>query len=347
MQLFMRALEQRGRASSIATACASRSSATCALRRRASSPDRARPSALTADNTRLTLTVAANYGGRWDIAAGGERDACKDSRPRRRCIRGDSCRAVPRDGYAPEPDLFIRTGGEQRISNFLLWQLAYTELYFTETLWPDFDAAALDARHRLVSQPRAPLRPHQRAARSREARRGRLKGQLAARIGTAAVLIAALLAALFLLPPRALEVAVGLILLFAAHEWARLCRLERGAALAFAAAVALTFLALQRAGLQQALFALTAFFWVVLAPLWMWRRVQPGQTVWLGAAGFAVLVPAGLAMVRLEPLVVLLVLVLVWIADSAAYFVGRAWGRRKLAPAISPGKTWEAPWPAA
>ncbi len=47
--------------------------------------------------------------------------------------------------YAPEPDLFIRTGGEQRISNFLLWQLAYTELYFTETLWPDFDAAALDA----------------------------------------------------------------------------------------------------------------------------------------------------------------------------------------------------------
>ena len=46
--------------------------------------------------------------------------------------------------YAPEPDLFIRTGGEQRISNFLLWQLAYTELYFTETLWPDFDAAALD-----------------------------------------------------------------------------------------------------------------------------------------------------------------------------------------------------------
>ena len=47
--------------------------------------------------------------------------------------------------YAPEPDLFIRTGGEQRVSNFLLWQLAYTELYFTETLWPDFDAAALDA----------------------------------------------------------------------------------------------------------------------------------------------------------------------------------------------------------
>ena len=105
--------------------------------------------------------------------------------------------------------------------------------------------------------------------------------------------------------------------------------------------MALTFLALQRAGLQHALFVLTAFFWIVLAPLWMRRGVQPSQSVWIGAAGFAVLVPAGLAMVRLEPLVVLLVLVLVWIADSAAYFVGRAWGRRKLAPAISPGKTWE------
>jgi undecaprenyl diphosphate synthase len=46
--------------------------------------------------------------------------------------------------YAPEPDLFVRTGGEQRISNFLLWQLAYSELYFTDTLWPDFDVAALD-----------------------------------------------------------------------------------------------------------------------------------------------------------------------------------------------------------
>jgi phosphatidate cytidylyltransferase len=73
----------------------------------------------------------------------------------------------------------------------------------------------------------------------------------------------------------------------------------------------------------------------------MWRGVRPQQTTWLGAAGFAVLVPAGLAMASLEPHQVLLVLVLVWIADTAAYFVGRAWGKRKLAPAISPGKSWE------
>ena len=61
------------------------------------------------------------------------------------------------DGYAPEPDLFIRTGGEQRISNFLLWQLAYTELYFTDTLWPDFDAAAFDLAI-VVSAARASFR---------------------------------------------------------------------------------------------------------------------------------------------------------------------------------------------
>ena len=72
--------------------------------------------------------------------------------------------------YAPEPDLFIRTGGEQRISNFLLWQLAYTELYFTDTLWPDFDAAALDAAIASYREPRAALRAHQRAARGQSKR---------------------------------------------------------------------------------------------------------------------------------------------------------------------------------
>ena len=71
--------------------------------------------------------------------------------------------------YAPEPDLFIRTGGEQRISNFLLWQLAYTELYFTDMLWPDFDAAALDAAIDRIANARAALRPH-RASRCRPAR---------------------------------------------------------------------------------------------------------------------------------------------------------------------------------
>jgi len=98
---------------------------------------------LTAQNRRLTLTIAANYGGRWDILQAMSR-LLKD-KPSLEQVDEDLLAPYLAMSYAPEPDLFIRTGGEQRISNFLLWQLAYSELYFTDTLWPDFDAAALDA----------------------------------------------------------------------------------------------------------------------------------------------------------------------------------------------------------
>jgi undecaprenyl diphosphate synthase len=97
---------------------------------------------LTADNPGLTLTVAANYGGRWDILQAANRFFRENSSAKE--IQEELLAPYLAMSYAPEPDLFIRTGGEQRVSNFLLWQLAYTELYFTETLWPDFDAAALD-----------------------------------------------------------------------------------------------------------------------------------------------------------------------------------------------------------
>ena len=101
---------------------------------------------LTAANTRLTLTIAANYGGRWDIAQAAR--ACHRAHPEALAegapLDPDALAPYLALAYAPEPDLFIRTGGEQRISNFLLWQLAYTELWFTDRLWPDFDAAALD-----------------------------------------------------------------------------------------------------------------------------------------------------------------------------------------------------------
>ena len=96
---------------------------------------------LTQGNTQLTLTVAANYGGRWDILQAAER--CRREEPAAPITEERLARFLSMS-YAPEPDLFIRTGGEQRVSNFLLWQLAYTELYFTEALWPDFGAAALD-----------------------------------------------------------------------------------------------------------------------------------------------------------------------------------------------------------
>lgn len=99
---------------------------------------------LTANNTGLTLTIAANYGGRWDIMQA--MHALSQAHPERATAFGEE-ELTPYLSmhYAPEPDLFIRTGGEQRISNFLLWQLAYTELYFTDILWPAFDRAALEA----------------------------------------------------------------------------------------------------------------------------------------------------------------------------------------------------------
>jgi undecaprenyl diphosphate synthase len=102
---------------------------------------------LTAGNSRLTLTIAANYGGRWDVAQAARAYFAAHPEGLAADVPMNSEVLEPylSTAYAPEPDLFIRTGGEQRISNFLLWQLAYTELYFTDMLWPDFDAAALRA----------------------------------------------------------------------------------------------------------------------------------------------------------------------------------------------------------
>lgn len=97
----------------------------------------------TAANTRLDLTIAANYGGRWDIMQAMNRMLLAQPEKREGWQESD-LEPYLSMSYAPEPDLFIRTGGEERISNFLLWQLAYTELYFTETLWPDFDTAEFD-----------------------------------------------------------------------------------------------------------------------------------------------------------------------------------------------------------
>lgn len=102
---------------------------------------------LTQSNTRMTLVIAIAYGGRWDIAQAAQMLA-------RRCLAGEMSPDAIDEGTLgaimtlsdlPDPDLLIRTGGEQRISNFLLWNLAYTELYFCDTLWPDFGAPELEA----------------------------------------------------------------------------------------------------------------------------------------------------------------------------------------------------------
>ena len=125
----------------------------------------------TADNRRLTLTIAANYGGRWDILQACNRLA--QAQPDK-CGEWSESDLAPflAMSHLPEPDLFIRTGGEQRISNFMIWQLAYTELYFTDRLWPEFDAKTLDAA--IASY------------RRRERRFGRTSEQLQGDSGTAA-----------------------------------------------------------------------------------------------------------------------------------------------------------------
>ncbi len=90
-------------------------------------------------NTRLTLNVCFNYGGRWDIV-----QAAESLRVLGKPVTEESLGAAMAMAHVPDPDLFIRTGGEQRISNFLLWQMAYSELHFCDTLWPEFDELALD-----------------------------------------------------------------------------------------------------------------------------------------------------------------------------------------------------------
>ncbi|HPL78144.1 MAG TPA: polyprenyl diphosphate synthase [Burkholderiaceae bacterium] len=95
--------------------------------------------ATTAQNTRLILNVCFNYGGRWDIAQAAAKLAAHGE-----AITEASLDRAMALSHVPDPDLLIRTGGERRISNFLLWQAAYSELYFSDRLWPDFDEIALD-----------------------------------------------------------------------------------------------------------------------------------------------------------------------------------------------------------
>ena len=166
------------------------------------------------------------------------------------------------------------------------------------------------------------------------------------RVATAAALLAGLLAALLLLDARQLAVLLGIAVLLAGQEWGRLAGLGQPQALLYAILAAALFgvavvnwFASPR--VLPVLFGVSALFWLFLVPAWLRRGLGASGRPALLAAGIVVLVPTGMAVLTLPPGRLLLLLGLVWIADTAAYFAGRALGRRLLAPTISPGKTWE------
>ena len=162
------------------------------------------------------------------------------------------------------------------------------------------------------------------------------------RVLTAAALLAAFLAALWFLDRFAFAVLVAALVAIAGREWALLGDVRGVAAAAYGLACALLLLVVvSRGAAAPWLFWAAGAFWCLIVPLWLWRGYGTCPAQLLPLAGIAVLVPAGVALATLARDEILMMLGLVWVADTAAYLAGRAFGRRKLAPAISPGKTWE------
>jgi phosphatidate cytidylyltransferase len=168
------------------------------------------------------------------------------------------------------------------------------------------------------------------------------------RIITAAALVALVVAALFFLPRTGWLVLAAILLAQGAWEWGGLSRLAPVPRAVYTMCLVVALLALEYdpvPAYERCAYGAAAVFWIVLAPLWLWRRPAYRSPALPLAAGAVVLVPAFMALVSLRDVVgaVLLLVIMIssWISDTAALFTGRRFGRRKLAPAISPGKTWE------
>jgi phosphatidate cytidylyltransferase len=168
---------------------------------------------------------------------------------------------------------------------------------------------------------------------------------------TAALALAVFLAALFLLPQQAWALFLLIVLAIGSWEWGALAAYRGALRVGFTAFIVLSALVLLyafrdspiAARVDIAVYALSCIFWIGVAPFWLIKRWTARNAVLLGVVGWIALVPMWLALVRLqaEPWALLLILSIVWIADTSAYLVGKTWGRNKLAPAISPGKSWE------
>lgn len=171
---------------------------------------------------------------------------------------------------------------------------------------------------------------------------------LKTRVLTAVILAAGLLAVLFLLSKMATAAAFALVTAAAAWEWAGLLRLGGPQRWVYAALTLAFCAALYAIGMPEmllsALWLVALGFWMVVVPLWFRHKWTLGADAPGLLVGWMLLIPSWAALVSLSarsPLLLLAALALIWVADIAAYFAGRTWGRRKLAPDISPGKTWE------